>query len=192
MKGIVSAFHSEAKAIIEGLKLKRDFSIKPFQYFRSDQYCAIICGLGKLKAAICTTFLLTNFPEIKALINLGICGSAKQHPIGELYLCNKVSDMHSAKCFYPDILFKHGLNEESITTFDAPVTKANRPSSDIGLVDMEASGFMAGALTFLAPSKLALLKIVADHLESSQITEEFAHQLISNKIEQILEVLNAI
>ncbi|MCB0340373.1 MAG: hypothetical protein KDD53_12250, partial [Bdellovibrionales bacterium] len=61
MIAIVTALHCEAKPIIDHFGLKKDAQSHQFEVFLSDEYLLLISGVGKIKAAIGTTYLLARY-----------------------------------------------------------------------------------------------------------------------------------
>jgi purine-nucleoside phosphorylase len=148
---ILTAFSSEAIPIIRHFQLKKNLSHTRFDIYENEQMKLIISGVGKLKSAIATTYLLLKEPPRKndKIINFGICGSAtEKYKIGQPIIINKIEDSSSEKIYYPEILYTHSFSESTLTTFDFPVSK-NLVRKNDKLVDMEASGFFESANSFV-------------------------------------------
>jgi hypothetical protein len=161
-------------------------------------------GANKLRAATATAALITDlFPKsnealnsiLRLVVNVGIVGSStKDLAIGTLTYINKVRDVATNRCFYPDIIVKHPLPERHLDTYDEAVTS---PPKEPVLVDMEGSGFFQAAGTFLAPSSIALLKVVSDYTDSTEanwgnLTPSGVHNLIDRNTDNILNTLTDI
>ncbi|RMH68787.1 MAG: hypothetical protein D6675_14855 [Gemmatimonadetes bacterium] len=190
---IVCALHCEAKPLIELLELKKDHTSAKFDLFQSNDVQLIISGVGKLRSAIATTFLIQRTSETRrtVLFNIGVCGSA--HPgdsIGQLFLVHKVTDHATQRSYFSDLLLEHPVEEAPLETFDQPVT-GEAPTTDLHLVDMEAAGFFEAASIFLAPNQIYVLKIVSDHLECLKFDKQFVTGLVANQLDAIRAILFA-
>lgn len=189
---IIIALHCEAKPIIERLKLKKiSNQALPFSIFtdKANQVNLIISGIGKIKAAIATTFLAqyTGNKSHACFLNIGIAGSSQLN-ISEVVLANKLKDESTQRNWYPftgHLKFKkHAL----LITHDLP-----QPIyPEIGMVDMEASGFYQAATSFVTQEQVQILKIISDNsIESQQqINEEKVKALAQDKIDLIAEFIS--
>ncbi len=179
----VVALKDEAKPLVEFFKLQHQPAIKEFKVYQRDELVLIISGVGKIKSAVATTYIINKFQDIQAVINFGICGCGDLHiNTGEILLANKIVDETTGKNYFSDISFKHTFREFPIHTFDKPVMGAAiRP---IG-VDMEASGFFEGCLKFVPASKIFSVKIVSDHLDKNEIDPLFVVELIRKHVKEI-------
>jgi hypothetical protein len=188
---IVTALHCEAKPLITKLKLKKDTASTKFDLFRNAEYSLIVSGMGKIRAAAATTFLLHTGGLPAAVVNIGICGSANARlKIGTMFLIHKITDHASGREFYPDAIHKLGLKESSVETFDKPVVMENISGMDLELVDMEASGFVQSASLFLESHQIVCLKVVSDFLELSNISKEFISGVIDKNISSLEKVFS--
>lgn len=189
---IVTAFSSEAIPVIRHFKLKKNLTHTRFDIYENEQMKLIISGIGKLKSAIATTYLLLKEPPRKndKIINFGICGSiSDKNKIGQAMVINKIEDESSEKIYYPEILYTHSLTESSLTTFDFPVSKVAIRKLD-KLVDMEASGFFESANSFVLSHNILVLKIVSDHLELEKLSGSFVQGIIEKNIPSLITILN--
>ena len=169
----------EAKPLIRYFDLKRDNTIKKFQVFKNEDIVLIITGVGILKSAIATTFLLSQeiINEDDIFLNLGICGARdKRLKIGDIVLCNKIINSELKKNYYPDMIFEHSFEEGSLESFNSPVYSDVEVSGDI--VDMEGAGVVEAASYFFQTYQLNVIKIVSDYLENS---------VDSKNVEKLLE-----
>ena len=187
MISIITAIHWEAKPFIDRFGLKRDLSVKSFELFKGEGISLIVSGIGKIRSAIATTYLLGHLPEPKlsSVFNIGVCGAKIEFGIGDLFLVNKITDNGTGKRYYSDLLIRHSLHEAGIETFDTPVDESEMSDPDFDLVDMEASGFFEAASVFLPPSQIFCLKVVSDHLEVGSLSRDIAESLIGRHVETI-------
>lgn len=190
---IAAALFCEAKPIIEAACLKKDLTQEKFQLFRGESVLLIVTGSGPLKAAVAVTYLLGLYPPALGdfLINAGICGTDQPSiPFGTAFICNKISDAASGKDYYPDILFTHPFQENSLVTFPAPVYSRKQYALRTGyLADMEAAGIMEAVRLYFPPHRIAVLKIVSDHIseaEAIRLNPEDVSALVAPHAEPIL------
>jgi len=174
---LVIALLAEAKPIIKHLKLTKTAD-KPFKIFSSPKYRLIISGIGKEKATVATSHLLTLIPPTTNdfLFNIGICGAPKEFEIGEAIMINQISS--SIKHLYPDMLLRHNYRESEILTVES-VQDENHSIC----VDMESSALFTTALYFLKTSQLGFIKVVSDHFSSKIPTKEYVNSLIEPHVE---------
>ena len=94
----------------------------------------IITGIGKIKAAISLTSILSSFNISKSdlVINIGLCGSKNmQYKIGETFLCNKIVDNDTKMTYFADIVFKHPFNETSLQCCSRKIDNLNLSNEKI-------------------------------------------------------------
>lgn len=199
MKYIITALYCEAFPFIEALKLKKQNSIGKFQIFTSSQSALVITGTGPMNAAIGTTHLLSLYPPVRGdlLINAGVCAATDLSvPCGTLYLCNKIMEHTTGRCFYPDLLFTHPFEEACVKTFGTVVRTLASQDTQVQkqVIDMEAAGVWQAAHTFLQPHQIYILKIISDHISSQTDlradeglpSPEKVQMLIHNQVGSIL------
>lgn len=167
----VCAMYCEAQPFIELLKLKKQPIGGRFQLFCGEGAMCLITGTGAMNAAIATSGLLARQEPSSEdfIINAGVCaGLRKTDPTGRLFLCSRIKDQASGRCFYPDMLFAHPFSEGGVETVMRPLTDAVSSSSseleeDAALADMEASGFWQAASAYAAPHQIVIAKAISDH-----------------------------
>ena len=195
MKLIITALFPEAKPFIEQLKLKKDLSIKTHQVFKNEDTALIISGIGAIKSAIATTLLISRYSDNRAqdpiaLLSVGIAASSKEMPIGEAYLINKISDQNTNTHYYPEMLLKSKTLETSLLTVSSPCSDFPKELSPSTLIDMEASGTLQAASTFLSTEQIVVFKVISDHCSPTDIKKNNISPLISKHIETFCEKLN--
>lgn len=193
---VITALMCEATPLIQrwGLRPLRANEVEErFQLFHGDGIYLGVSGIGKLRSAVATSALVTRLLEqnlAPIVANIGVAGSSTRVANrGELILVHKVRDVAANSRLYPDILLKHPLRELALDTYDHPVTT---PPSEETLVDMECSGFMQAATTFVAPSEIAVLKVVSDHCEGTRLSPEEASRLIEEVSTPITDLLTSL
>ncbi|ADQ07268.1 purine or other phosphorylase family 1 [Caldicellulosiruptor hydrothermalis 108] len=193
---LITAFYSEAKALIDHFGLKKLYEPSKFQIFSGDEILLIVSGEGILQAAIATTFALTKFGASDRCIalNIGICGAKeKKLSKGDVLLCNKIINHHSKKTFYPDILITHQMKEASLESFLHPVKKDTFFGEIEGdIVDMEGAGFFEAASSFLAPHNVQCIKIVYDFLAYEKIEPQEVTILVKQCMPFIENFINTL
>ena len=193
---IITALQCEAAPLISAWQLKplRENSLgERFQVFSDGETSVAVSGVGKIRAAIATSVLLSALlaEEVSPIVmNIGIAGSSTRDlAIGSLVYVNKVRDVATNSRLYPDVLLAHGLPEAMLETHDAPVTTP--PSSPL-LVDMEGAGFLQAALTLISPSQTCILKVVSDYCTNYHITPVEAQELISSNISVVTDIVTGL
>lgn len=192
---IVTALHCEAKPLIDHFSLKKNADSQKFDLFQSDRIALIVSGIGKIRSAVATAFLLTarNSSDVSAILNIGICGSfAQNRKIGELLYINKITDHAGGRQYFPEPVLQLGLQEALLETYDKPVENANTVSRDSDLIDMEASGFFQSAAMFVESHQIYCFKIVSDHLELSNLSKDFISGLIKDRISEIDRIVSQV
>lgn len=187
---ISAALFPEAKPLIEtlGLKISRESNV--FPVYRNETHILTVSGIGKVFSAASVAFLLTKYKEEIShsswIFNFGICGAPeKKYRLGESYLIHKITEESSGKNFYPDVLFRSGLRESALITYDKPVFSDGTYELPNALVDMEASGFFQTSRKFFSSERIRIVKTVSDHFERMETTEG------SNVMEKISETVTA-
>jgi hypothetical protein len=191
---IVTALPCEAAPLIAARNLKPVRGLPLFERFQvassNEGTFVAITGVGKLKSAAATAALgaalLKDGSPIIA--NFGIAGAPLHYaPLGTPFLVNKVRDAASNTRFYPDILVRHPFAESHLETHDSPVSS---PPAGAHLFDMEASGFMQAATLLVAPSEIAIIKIVSDFCEGNKLSPSQVSTLISPSAETTLNLID--
>ncbi len=175
---IVTALKIEADPFISFFRLKKNMAITAFSVYQKEEIALIISGTGKLRAAIATTLLLTQYghaTENHLLVNVGFCGCFdKCIPIGSICQVAKVSDMDTLRDYYPELFdtrtpaiqslacYSHIVREEDADIF-------RRPEGTL-LCDMESAGIMEASTRLLETHRVMILKIVSDHLATISST----------------------
>jgi hypothetical protein len=179
----ITALKFEANPIIEFYDLQLEEK-KHFLIYSNKDIKLIISGVGKDNSIIATTYILSKIDNnlISKVINIGICGSKNNCEISDIFLINKIIDKYTNKEYFPNILLKHNLNENQITTVNKPQENDN---FNTNLVDMEAVGFFISSLKFVSLEKIMIIKIVSDFTNPEIFSKEFVENLIKNNIHKI-------
>jgi adenosylhomocysteine nucleosidase len=157
---IYTALTCEAKPIIDFFHLKKDLSIQSFAVYSNRDICLTVTGVGKTAMAAGIAYSQALFsPSIHPiLLNIGIAGH-KYHPIGSLFLIDKITDSDTDRRYYPPLVFTPPCPTHSLQTVSKP--HLAYPSQQ--LCDMEASAFYETAARFSTSELIQCLKIVSDN-----------------------------
>ena len=150
--------------MVEHFNLKKELSIQPFAVYLSHDICLTVTGLGKsaMAAGVAYTQALFASVEHPVMLNIGIAGH-KDHPLGDLFLIDKIIDVDSQKNYYPALVFTPPCCTGSLQT-------ASKPQLDYDqshFCDMEASAFYETAVRFSAGELILCLKVISDNQQSS-------------------------
>jgi nucleoside phosphorylase len=186
---IYTALPCEAKPLIAHFKLKKRLNVRPFAVYEKDAVCLTVTGVGKnaMAAGVAYTQALFNTVENPVLINIGIAGH-RDHPLGSLFLIDKITDADSHKSHYPPLISKAPCASGAIQT-------AAKPQLDYAhdqLCDMEASAFYETATRFSTGELVQCLKIISDnqHSPATLIHAQQVSVLIADQLEAIEIVIN--
>jgi len=157
---IYVALPCEAKPLVEYFSLKKDVSVQPFAVYLNHGICLTVTGLGKsaMAAGMAYTQALFATVEHPVMLNLGIAGH-KDHPLGGLFLIDKIIDVDSQKSYYPSLIFTPPCPTGSIMTVSKPQLNYDQPH----LCDMEASAFYETAVRFSTSELILCLKVISDN-----------------------------
>ncbi|MCK4494504.1 MAG: hypothetical protein KAU26_10635 [Methylococcales bacterium] len=157
---IFTALACEAKPFIKRFSLKKELNTHSFTIYRHHDMVLTVSGVGKVSMAAAVGYTLAKFQTIHppVLINIGIAGHSSAL-LGTLWRANKIIDLESARCFYPQPIIKLPYPSTVVYT-------ASKPSLDYakaGLYDMEASGFYEVASCFSSAELIHVFKVVSDN-----------------------------
>ena len=179
----ICALHCEAKPLIDYYRLKKSHDENAFDVYNGDGMVCVVSGIGKVNSAAASAWIAALHTNEAALgwINLGVAGAA-EHDIGELFLLDKIIDGDSEQPYYPVPVAASVLPGGTCLTL-------NRPAQDYRedvLFDMEASGFMQGALRFSSAELIRALKVISDNRQQQTGRDrQRVSQLIEKNIEAI-------
>ncbi len=96
---IITAMREEAEIIISRFALKNSQNLKNISIFEGEflthnpiKIVLVLGGIGKIQAAMATTFLLENYQDIDVIINIGIAGNVttSRLSIGDVLLPTEI------------------------------------------------------------------------------------------------------
>ena len=96
---ITVALHPEARPLITHFGLKQDTTSHAVPIFHRENHALAVSGVGRLKSAIATTYLLSRISSLDdvILLNIGIAGhtqvpKAGSVELGDLFLVHKITE----------------------------------------------------------------------------------------------------
>lgn len=186
-----TALAVEARPLLDRWHLRQVGSSRLGSVYRSaddGNRMLVVSGTGALAAATAVSSVLAREPSIEAALSVGLAGCPWSGTLcGEARFIHQLHDAAGGRTYYPDVLVRHPWKEAALTTHGQPVAADARPDT---LVDMEGSGFFVAARARLPAHRIALLKIVSDHLEGARLAPEEASAWVAaqgDAIEQFLE-----
>lgn len=185
MLHFICALKCEALPIIEHYSLKHDPSSSLFSiYLNTDKDISLtLSGPGKLaaNAASLYTFMILDCKATDSWINVGIAGHVSHQP-GQLFLSNRVKDSGSLLSWYPQILVKTSIPDESLLTLEQPSIEYCEM-----MYDMEASGIFHAACRFSTLELIHSIKVISDNQEhpAKQLDKNEVTGLIASRSDDI-------
>ena len=137
----------------------------------------IVTGVGNSAQEKVSSLSLDPSDKV---FNVGVCGGEKK---GRGYLVNQVISQETGRRYYPDILFETMAEEMPLTTVKEFV-------DDVGegmLYDMESAIICEKVLKTIAPSNLAIYKVVSDDGSDFPTPKEVA-DLIRENLPEIKKI----
>ena len=161
---IYTALTCEAKCFIDHFNLKKDVTVRPFSVYLNGEICLTVTGLGKHAMAAGVAYTQALFADVEnpVMLNVGIAGH-EYHPLGGLFLIDKIIDNDTRKSYYPSLIFAPSCPTGSIKTSSTPQFSYEQQH----LCDMEASAFYDTAIRFSSIEFIFCLKVISDNEASS-------------------------
>ncbi len=174
---IFTAIYAEAKPLIQRFQLKKADNKNPFDEFYNEEIGIhlVLTGVGSITAATAVSNICSYYSvsEEDFLINFGSCAGAE---LGEIFLCNKLTQRTTGRTFYPDVLWKHSFQEREIIT-ESIILDSGIEYRDI-LYDMEAAAIYQAGSFFVSPHQMLFLKVVSDKGTGIQIKTQQLQEVI--------------
>jgi|GEM_PF-51179 len=203
-----SALYMEARPLIEAMHLRKDPSFTAFQIFRNDTVCLTVTGVGAAAASAAAAHVFTRIGPGCAdfLINFGSCALIPENENidytnieSTVYICRKILEAGSGRCFYPDMFFKSPFDEAELITGQRAVDKNNidniesrfcsvpirslRENCHVPLLyDMEAAALYQAANYFIGPGQMIFLKTVSDVCDPQDLSPDKLYRICSEHI----------
>ncbi len=187
---IITALPAETRPLLDALSLQQS-NARHLRVYASERFLLLECGPGKMNAAAGTGAMLQAYPDIAAILNVGIAGGCQ--PIGQSVLAHQVRDHASGARWYPHLPDNNtfrSLPSQNITTIDAPDTHYRQGE----LFDMEAAGIFTAASRHLSTSQIHCIKVVSDNPEHGieTINKRTVIALIENAMPDINSILDVL
>jgi hypothetical protein len=124
----------------------------------------VLTGVGGVAAATAVAEISALYPPKKTdlLLNFGSCAGGAGFSVGDIFLCNKITEDATGRTFYPDVLLPHPFAEIEILS-TAKVVSREEMSGFVGLCDMEAAAIYQAGNYYYSPDRMLFLKVVTDH-----------------------------
>lgn len=123
------------------------------------------------------------------MLNIGIAGH-QAHPIGGLFLADKITDAESGRNFYPPLVFAPPCPTASLQTHARPQSVYHENA----LCDMEGAAFYETATRFSTGELCHCLKVVSDNALSpaQKIDANLAAALIQANLGTVQAIIKAL
>ena len=187
---IITALPDEARPFIDRFRLASDENQSDLRVFSNETCSLLITGIGGNRVkSVLPVFLesISDFDNV-VLFNVGIAGG---HPdkteIGEVYLVNKVTNDETVDKYSLTIPTKNEFNTMALTTVAKGITAGHVGYE--GLVDMEAAIITATAAGYLDIDKIAVIKVVSDHMDIADWSSVNACEIIQSKLDSICTLM---
>ena len=183
---IITALPAEARPFIDRFKLKSDENQSDLNVYSNESCSLLITGIGSGQVkSVLPVFLkrISDFDNV-ILFNIGIAGG---HPdkteIGEVYPVNKVTNDETYDKYFLTIPEKNEFDTMLLTTVAKGITTGHMGYE--GLVDMEAAIIIATAISYLNIDKIAVIKVVSDHMNIAEWSSLDVCEIIRSKLDSI-------
>ena len=189
----VVALPVEAKPLISFWGMTKYPKSDCFPTYRTydERRWVVISGIGKLASATALGYLahLADASRSTSWLNWGIAGS-KEYTVGQSLIGHKITDVSLKKSWYPSQIFQGPRLKLCPTAHIQTYDSATEEYPDKGVVDMESSGFCAGAMRFSTIELVQSVKVVSDTPTEpiSQITKSKVTELMTSNLATIDEI----
>lgn len=172
---LFTALYAEAALFIKKYHLEKNLENTRFQEFHQEEsgIRLTITGVSEIAAAAAVSSVCTAYKPNKGdtLLNIGTCA----HLAGKegVFVCNKIIEQATGKTFYPDLLYCHALQEETIVTGMLPYNlKLFAENVSGNLYDMEAAAIYQAGSYYFGPHQMIFLKVVSDVGMAKEVSKE--------------------
>ena len=193
----VMAFITEARPLIRHFAMKKDLQATPFPVYHTQGQLLIICGLGKVRAAMAVSWVIARYSadQIAGMINVGLCGTSDLSlQTGDMIMASQVRDADQNRYFYPDLYLaeKLKLPLRTLACWSSPVyagqSGLEQDASDT-CYDMESAGIMEATRLFLQTHQVLILKIISDYLQPDKVRQEINSAASTDWVNRHLPIL---
>ncbi len=215
---VFTALYAEADLFIKRFHLEKNPENTRFQEFFQKQsgIRLTVTGVGEVAAAAAVSSICTAYGagEGDILLNIGTC--ARLAGSNGVFVCNKIIEQATGKTFYPDLLYLHGLREETIVTGMLPcerdesmalgVSHGNRSFQNVdaggtgmlveklagNLYDMEAAAIYQAGSYFFGPHQMMFLKVVSDAGMAKEVSKEEVGHLMETYQDELFDFMEGL
>ena len=192
MIDLFTALYCEASCIIRRFQLVKNPGHTRFQEFYNETagIRLTVTGVGEIAAATAVSSACTEHPPAQTDILLSIGTCARKTADDGIFLCNKIIEQATGKTFYPDVLYQHPFQEETVVTGMLPydVTGAGQlpfSFSEGALYDMEAAAVYQAGSYYYSPHQMLFLKLVSDTGTADAVFGEQVEQLMKRHLDTL-------
>jgi|TARA_Y100000031_G_C8219985_1_gene385397 Asp-tRNA(Asn)/Glu-tRNA(Gln) amidotransferase C subunit len=192
---ILTALKAEAIPIIHYYGLKKKEYSKYISVYSTENINLLITGVGKtnVQKTIRNFCNIHNLEQKLFTVNIGSAGGNPDHcKIGDIFLINKITDENNRTSFYPDVLFKHGMEEFSLTTVKNPAINGHRKYDS--LVDMEASAIWNLFKSRIPVHRMLFIKVISDFMniqnKKFEDFEKLVVEILNNQLKHITNLVS--
>ncbi len=181
---IITALQAEASPFISHFKLQKSRN-SLFPLFENSSFKLIVSGIGKVNAAIATTYLLEKFGACvdDTVLNIGTCTSVNHAVmIGSLLTATKLIDVGTQKVY-------HLPQQEGMALSCVELALSSKGTVKTDVADMESIGVYLAAVKFIPKSQIMIMKVVSDYTETAIPSDTRVKALLMPHIEEIEETL---
>ncbi len=189
---LFTALYCEAELFIKKFRLEKVLENVRLQEFYQEEagIRLTVTGVGEIAAAaaVSSTCTACKPREGDMLLNVGTCA----HIAGNqgVFLCNKILEQTTGKTFYPDLLYRHHLQEERIVTGMLPCN--SEENLDGTLYDMEAAAIYQAGAYFFGPHQMMFLKVVSDQGAAKEVSKEKVMHLMETYQEMLFDFIGGL
>lgn len=187
---IITALSSEARPLIDRLKLDRVMDARGFQLYTKNDVSLVIAGIGRTRAAAATGWLAARQGDSpsSAWLNVGIAGHGTR-AAGSLVMAGKIRDAASDRHVFPPPLVGLGIERDLVVTVDRP----ELGYAESAAYEMEAFAVWDAATRFVTGELVAFMKIVSDGPEAGEIQSidrERVLELVTTHVDAVCGVVD--
>ena len=170
--------------------MAKDKNQSDLRVFNDENCSLLITGVGVDRVKSTLPVFLERIPDFDnvVLFNVGIAGG---HPdkteIGEVYPVNKVTNDETHDKYFLTIPEKNEFDTMFLMTVAKGITAGHVGYE--GLVDMEAAIIIAKAISYLNIDKIAVIKVVSDHMDIAEWSSLDVCEIIRSKLDSICALM---
>ena len=185
---IVVALPSEARPLIDLLKLRPVPMPHGLKLYCRGDYRLLISGIGKIASASAVGVLagMSAVNDRHIWVNVGIAGH-QNLPVGSAAIAHAITDVATQSTFYPSIAFASSIPSAAVHCFDEPTTDY----AGAAFCDMESAAFYAAAQRYADTEFIHVLKVVSDNsaADLGALNRDSISRLMEEALDEIFSVI---